>query len=117
VIAQRALGGKAKVMWLAAGTREMIVSVTPQGVRMLGQWKRTGAPNNDFPLPLPEAQMVERSISGRILSRAATSPAVSGLIRLRAQTQPVISQDVATEDVEADAQWAKDLLAATGGRR
>ncbi|HEV7557367.1 MAG TPA: flagellar biosynthetic protein FliO [Kofleriaceae bacterium] len=117
VIAQRSLGGKAKVMWLAAGTREMIVSVSPQGVRMLGQWKRTGAPNNDVPLPLPEAQTVERSTSGRLLSRAATSPAVSGLIRLRAQTHPAVSHEVATEDVEADAQWAKDLLAATGGRR
>jgi flagellar biogenesis protein FliO len=117
VIAQRSLGGKAKVMWLAAGTREMVVAVTPQSVRMLGQWKRNGAPNNDFSLPLPEAQTIERTTSGRIMPRAATSPAVSGLLRLRAQTQPVISQDVATDDIEADAQWAKDLLAATGGRR
>jgi flagellar biogenesis protein FliO len=122
VIAQRSLGGKAKVMWIAAGSREMVVAVTPQSVRMLGQWKRAAAGSSEMsivaPGPLPEAQTMDRTPSGRLAyPRAATSPAVSGLLRLRAQTQPVVSQDVATDDVEADAQWAKDLLAATGGRR
>jgi hypothetical protein len=40
VIAQRALGGKAKVVWLTAGDREMVVAVTPQNVRMLGAWRK-----------------------------------------------------------------------------
>jgi len=122
VIAQRSLGGKAKVMWIAAGSREMIVAVTPQSVRMLAQWKRAINGGEEIAMPLPAAQQMERTDSGRLASvgpfpRAATSPAVSGLIRLRAQTQNIVNQDVATDDVEADSQWAKDLLAATGGRR
>jgi flagellar biogenesis protein FliO len=43
VIAQRSLGGKARIVWLSAGQREMIVSVTAQQVRMLGQWRKTDA--------------------------------------------------------------------------
>ncbi len=43
VIAQRSLGGKARIVWLSAGQREMIVSVTSQQVRMLGQWRKTCA--------------------------------------------------------------------------
>jgi len=41
VIAQRSLGNKAKVMWLSAGGRELLVSVTNSNVRMLGQWSKT----------------------------------------------------------------------------
>ncbi|MEO7734446.1 MAG: flagellar biosynthetic protein FliO [Kofleriaceae bacterium] len=43
VIAQRSLGGKARIVWLSAGQREMIISVTAQQVRMLGQWRKTDA--------------------------------------------------------------------------
>jgi flagellar biogenesis protein FliO len=43
IIAQRSLGGKARIVWLSAGQREMIVSVTGQQVRMLGQWRKTEA--------------------------------------------------------------------------
>ena len=41
VIAQRSIGGKARLVWFRAGPREMIVAVTAQQVRMLGQWRRT----------------------------------------------------------------------------
>lgn len=44
VIAQRSLGGKARVVWLSAGQREMLVSVTAQQVQMLGQWEKTDPP-------------------------------------------------------------------------
>jgi hypothetical protein len=45
------------------------------------------------------------------------SPAVSGILRLRARTgQMPISEAVATGEVEADELWAKEILAATGGR-
>ncbi len=47
VVATRSLGGKAKIVWLAAGEREIVVSVTNQQVRLLSQWRRnraTGAP-------------------------------------------------------------------------
>jgi hypothetical protein len=43
IIAQRSLGGKARIVWLSAGPREMLVSVSAQQVRMLGQWRKTDA--------------------------------------------------------------------------
>ncbi|HSS00255.1 MAG TPA: flagellar biosynthetic protein FliO, partial [Kofleriaceae bacterium] len=62
IIAQRSLGGKARIVWLSAGPREMIVSVTSQQVRMLGQWRK-----NDAGASLPAAQTHSdpRSVSVR----------------------------------------------------
>ena len=123
VIAQRSLGGKAKVVWLAAGGREMVVAVTHQNVRMLSQWEKQE--------PLPRAQTVQPDSS-------PPSEAVAGILRLRAKTNapfhevangndgprprartyiPEINEEVATDDVEADTAWAREILAATGGRR
>jgi MYXO-CTERM domain-containing protein len=45
VIAQRALGARAKVVWLAAGDREMIVAITPQQVRVLDSWRKSDRPS------------------------------------------------------------------------
>ena len=49
-----------------------------------------------------------------------TSSAASGIMRLRTKLGPVAvnpDDDINTGDVEADEQWARDILAATGGRR
>jgi flagellar biogenesis protein FliO len=113
VIAQRSLGAKAKVVWLSAGGRDMVVAITPQNVRMLSQWEKQE--------PLPRAQTVPPVDQ-------APSEAVAGILRLRAKTNvpyprarthapPEINEDVATGDDEADAAWAREILAATGGRR
>jgi len=113
VIAQRSLGAKAKVVWLSAGGRDMVVAITPQNVRMLSQWEKQE--------PLPRAQTVPPADQ-------APSEAVAGILRLRAKTNvpyprarthaPAdINEDVATGDDEADAAWAREILAATGGRR
>ena len=113
VIAQRSLGAKAKVVWLSAGGRDMVVAITPQNVRMLSQWEKQE--------PLPRAQTVPPADQ-------APSEAVAGILRLRAKTNvpyprarthapPDINEDVATGDDEADAAWAREILAATGGRR
>jgi hypothetical protein len=129
IIAQRSLGGKARIVWLSAGPREMIVSVTAQQVRMLGQWRKTDAAaalpavNTYSDARLAFSQPIE-------LPRRATteipavdkpvSPAVSGILRLRGRTgqMPVaIPDNVATDDVVADELWAKEILAATGARR
>lgn len=40
VIAQKSLGGKAKIVLLSAGDREMVVAVSGQNVRMLSQWRK-----------------------------------------------------------------------------
>jgi LPXTG-motif cell wall-anchored protein len=119
VIAQRSIGGKAKVVWFAAGTREMIVAVTPQQVRMLGQWKKGETPT---PMQaLPEMTALRGTTSSEATS--TNSPSVQGILKLRARTNSVhlapeaLPEDIATGDLDADALWAKEILAATSARR
>ncbi len=119
LIAQRSLGAKAKMMWLAAGDRELIVSVTPQHVRMLGSWPR-GSTQAPAMMPRPQAQEIPTAQATIATPRTTTlnrSPAVNGILRLRAQTVQPINEDVATDDVDADALWAREILAAAGGKR
>jgi flagellar biogenesis protein FliO len=116
IVAQRSLGGKARVVWLSAGQRDIIVAVTPQAVRTLGQWRKT-----DAPAALPSAHVHVPRHDGRpepILDKPS-SPSVAGILRLRQRTEPPpeINEDVATGDVDADALWAKEILMATGARR
>ncbi len=124
VIAQRSLGGKARIVWLSAGPREMIVAVTAQQVRMLGQWRKTEGgelrQTGSFAAVLPEAQAQlegRTPTRERVTSPGFASPAVSGLLQLRAKTQPPLHDELASGDPEADAVWAREILAATGARR
>jgi flagellar biogenesis protein FliO len=106
VIAQRSLGGKAKVVWFTAGGREMIVAVTPQAVKLLGQWDAKSVAM--VPASLPFAQS------------KPPSSAVSGILKLREKAGPAFTQfndEVATGDIDADTLWAKEILAATGAKR
>lgn len=134
IIAQRSLGNKAKVMWLSAGGREVLVSVTAQNVHMLGQWSksdREGMPRaatlgaSSFQQELAQ-QEVEAAPSAPMIQ----SSAVSGILKLRARTSapligragtvqplPLVNEDVATDDAEADLEWAKEILTASGARR
>lgn len=118
VVAQRALGGRAKVVWLTAGGRDMVVAVTPQQVRMLGQWRKQE--KREKP-ELPSAQVRADARRDRPeRSEPAASPAVAGILRLRERTTPSIlplSEEIATCDLEADALWAKEILSAKGARR
>ena len=122
IVAQRSLGGKARVVWLTAGTRELIVSVTGQEVRMLDQWRRaelalpTARTHSDArlegPRPQPDADLAADAPLGPPLS-----PAVTGILRLRRTSQFAVPAEVASGDVAADELWAKEILAATGARR
>jgi flagellar biogenesis protein FliO len=119
VIAQRQLGAKAKIVWLAAGSREMIVSVTPQAVRILSQWKKDG-PQANAELPPAHVVVPRATTQQSVVDR--TSPAVSGLLKLRAKTvpppdMPALSDEIASGDTEADAAWAKEILLATRAAR
>lgn len=117
VVAQRSLGSKAKVVWLNAGGREMVVAVTPQAVRMLGQWKKSETPSKiAAPAPVPFAQALEQRMDK---PRAATASPVAGILKLRerASTYEGVNEEVATGDLDADAIWAKEIFAAAGGRR
>lgn len=132
IIAQRSLGGKARIVWLSAGPREMIVSVTAQQVRMLGQWRKTDAAaslpaahthNDDarvaFNAPIELPRRVTSEFPAAVVDKPV-SPAVNGILRLRGRTgqmPAVLPEDIATDDVAADELWAKEILAATGARR
>src|SRR5580704_77356 len=114
VVAQRTLGSKAKVVWLAAGQREMIVAVTGTQVRMLGQWPRgtTSAPIAELPTATAKIESVPEK---------PVSPSVAGILKLRAATQgrtPTLPQIPAITDDEPDVdiEWAKEILTATGRR-
>jgi hypothetical protein len=161
VIAQRSLGGKARIVWLSAGPREMLVAVTGQQVCMLSQWRKPEAPparsqelvhepslelpgrlprelprefSRELPrelgpkdaaaLPAPHVHADTRLGDGDEPADKPLSPAISGILRLRGRTgqfsipqpQPQLQIDeaVASCDVEADAAWAREILAATG---
>ena len=142
VVAQRSLGNKSKVMWLSAGGREMLVAVTQQKVQMLGQWpKATSELPRATSLEQPALRTSRHSIASfqqELAAEAETqaaptrteSSAVSGILKLRARTSgPLhgragtvpglyqVNEDVATDDEDADIEWAKEILTATGGRR
>jgi flagellar biogenesis protein FliO len=140
VVAQRTLGNKAKVMWLSAGGREMLVAVTQQKVQMLGQWaKGTGDLPRATSLEQPRASRrsitsFQQELAAEAETQAAParteSSAVSGILKLRARTSgplngragtvpPLyqVNEEVATDDEDADLEWAKEILTATGGRR
>ncbi len=140
VLASRSLGGKARVVWLAAGEREMVVAVTGQNVQILGQWRAgagaalgpTARGTRDLPLVDDEAPAGSAAAAGRDelggrphlslvgpgRASAASSPAVSGILRLRERLGQLTAADrEPSGDPEADEQWAKEILAATGGRR
>ena len=149
IIATRSLGGKSRVVWLAAGDHEIVVAISPQQIRPIAQWARaTPAVATERTRAAP----VERGF-GRALEDAAAdfapartktepvvaprgtspiprmravgsspgiSPALSGLLRLRDRTpvpppMPALTDD--DGDLDEDAQWARDVLEATGGRR
>ena len=141
VLAQRSLGGKAKVVWLAVGGREMVVAVTPQHVRTLGSWRKAAEVANGavrmstvggIPyIPARHKTIGEGSVVERLPAAPETqtpaalapalSPAVSGILRLRAKTvrppsETELEPTPATDD-DDDAVWARELRAATGGRK
>ena len=127
VIAQRALGGKARIVWLALGGREVIVAITPQQVSLLGAWPRgegqiTPVGHLAQPLvaasaagsgPIPNIVVPSLPSLPRTITQNTASPAVNGILKLRERTAPPVADDVATDDIEADATWSRELLAAT----
>lgn len=115
VVAQRSLGAKAKVVWLNAGGREMVVAVTPQQVRMLGQWKKSEGMSTGAAAPMPFAQALDNQRADK--PRAAPASPVAGILKLRERASyEAVNEEVATGDLDADALWAKEIFAA-GGRR
>lgn len=125
VIAQRALGPKAKIIWLRAGEREMLVTVAAQSVQVVTHWPAGESPPARASLPAAFAQAAPE--------QGPASPAVAGILKLRARTnaetsetavQPALSgirklRALTQDDANAvaDAEWAKEILAATASAR
>ena len=124
IIAQRSLGNKAKVMWLSAGGREVLVSVTAQNVHMLGQWSKSDREGMPRAATLGgssfQQELAQQAVEAAPPPPMIQSSAVSGILKLRARTSAPalqVNEDVATDDAEADLEWAKEILTASGARR
>jgi flagellar biogenesis protein FliO len=122
ILAQVSVGPRARVVWLSAGRREMLISVSEKDVRVLGQWvsDRNGEPAAAFSPPPPSVdEPVERRRMARPSSRLRTNPSLSGLLRLRdqhaADVEPPNGDNGAADGDanEPDAEWARQLVAAT----
>ncbi len=111
ILAQVPLGPRARVVWLSAGRREMLISVSEKDVRVLGQWMaddtRPGTADGtrpgtaDHTRPGTADGTRPGTASGEPLdtfgdpveprparltgARQRTSPSLSGLLRLRDQ--------------------------------
>jgi flagellar biogenesis protein FliO len=142
VIASRSLGPKARVVWLVAGDREIVLAVSAQNVQLLSQWQRSGgataaAARFDVNQQLEDATPPPVAEEPAALPAARVnppSPALSGLLRLREKGRALEpgmraldrrnfapDPEVASGDEEDDAIWARELMAATtravGARR
>jgi hypothetical protein len=113
VIDSRALGGKARVVWLSAGDRELMVAVSAQQVRLLGQWRR----NRDNAL-----EAIEPSDGAAPPLARGSAPRLAGAGQPRGAGHPAPPRQAGAARrrhrvgrSEADEQWARDILAATGG--
>lgn len=135
VIAQRAVGAKARIVWLAAGGREMIVAITPQQICVLGQWRKQAvgaqpteqvahadarAARTAKPEPaIMRATGEAGSVSPGFKRTKPMSAAVAGLLRLRQRAHDAYNPPTedGDDDETRDASWAKEILSATGDRR
>ena len=127
ILAQVTVGPRARVVWLSAGKREMLISVSDKDIRVLGQWVADPTRAVDTgagPIgPVGPVGPTEDSTEprGGVLphARLRRNPSLSGLLRLREQHAAVDSGPEAAgeppiEDVgEPDAEWARQLVAAT----
>lgn len=124
VLASKSLGGKTRIVWLGAGDRELVVAVANTSVSLLGQWRRgeaDRATERSTPMRLETGRddADPSFASGSVQlprTRTLNTSAVSGIMRLRGKVTP-ITDDLPTDDGDADEKWARDILAATGGRR
>ena len=118
ILAQVSVGPRARVVWLSAGQREMLISVSEKDVRVLGQWQADGTRAQTIPPPVAGADdsAPAEPRSPRLPSaRLRTNPSLSGLLRLRDQH----AGGDGGENVELpatdsdDTEWARQLVAAT----
>ncbi len=138
VVASHNLGPKAKIVLVDAGERELLIAVGDAGPKLLTQWKRRrpkrvddflAANDNDQDalddlddIGLGSLDRAPSFVGQSVASGSSTrltppSPAVAGIVRLRQESIPPINDAVATGDIDADAEWARELFMATRGAR
>jgi flagellar biogenesis protein FliO len=71
ILAQRSLGGRARLVWLTAGPHEMLVAVTGQQINLLGQWPRDRAAN--IPANATFAEAMSASLPASLPAEPAPS--------------------------------------------
>ncbi len=122
VIASRSLGGKSRVVLLAAGDRELLLSVSDRGTaRLIGRWRTNGVAGDLADLPLERAATgtdvdADADRSGptrRSLRTPTASPSVAGLLKLRKDTPA--SDAALANGFAPDADWARALDARLEG--
>lgn len=90
ILAQRSLGGRARLVWLTAGPHEMLVAVTAQQINLLGQWPRDGAAN--VPANATFAETMAASLPGEPAepapSRFSFGPASAYAAAAKQDTKP-----------------------------
>jgi hypothetical protein len=122
ILAQVSVGPRARVVWLSAGRREMLISVSEKDVRVLGQWLADGSRAAET-APGPSDEPGEPRI-GRLATshaRLRANPSLTGLLRLRdqhaaaeqAQLDTAREGDGVPADDDEDSEWARQLVAAT----
>jgi flagellar biogenesis protein FliO len=118
ILAQVSVGPRARVVWLSAGQREMLISVSEKDVRVLGQWQADGTRAQTIPPPVAGADdsAPAEPRNPRLPSaRLRTNPSLSGLLRLRDQHAGVEGgENVELPATDSDdTEWARQLVAAT----
>jgi Flagellar biosynthesis protein, FliO len=120
ILAQVSVGPRARVVWISAGRREMLISVSEKDVRVLGQWLADGARAGEAAGPAPAEEIGEPRLGRLPSARLRTNPSLSGLLRLRDQHASIENGETTGgasnadgEGEEPDTEWARQLVAAT----
>lgn len=80
IVAQVALGGRARALWLRADQRELLVAVAPNSVQVLESWS---APAHAEPTPPPPARVRSRRARAPWCSRAPLAAPAAPRLRAR----------------------------------
>ena len=118
IVASRSLGGKAKVVLLAAGGRELLVAIDGRGTRLLARWRADEDEAAEASPSKPDlesaAARLRRALGSGPLAAVApvepappvtpSSSAVSGLLRLR---QKLSGPDAGTSEWERALMYAR----------
>jgi flagellar biogenesis protein FliO len=91
IVASRSLGGRARVVLIAAGGRELLVAVNDKDARLLGRWGRGKRAGTDEADQRDESNAIDPLAAlsidvERPTAAAPSSPAIEGILRLKRQS-------------------------------